>query len=220
MVDCTLDSDVDFDNLHLPVLEEFCLILQGDSSAASLSTFFDHISMPALRALDITWLDRRPTLWHDCHLFASFLRRISSTLTTLNLAYLPVSETELVDVLAPLSEVTHLHLRFSFSDHEHDPVSDRLFTSLTLPGPLTEDIDGSQGALLPSLVSLDLQCNGSKFSNSALLGMVKSRWKRGGDRFGHFGLLFMRPVLREVEKQVQLMHEEGLDISVQTLFVM
>jgi hypothetical protein len=55
-----------------------------------------------------------------------------------------------------------------------------------------------------------------------LLAMVKSRWKKDadpGDRFSHFGLLSMKAKLREVAKQVELMHREGLDISFDTLFV-
>ena len=219
-VDCTLDSGVDFDLLHLPVLEEFHLIVQGGltstSPALSLSNFFHHISVPALRELNITWLVQRSTLWPNFQLFISFLRRISSTLNTLSLAYLPVSETDLIQILTPFSNVTHLRLHFPLSDHEHDPVSDNLLSLLTIRSHLTRDDDDS---LLPSLVSLDLHCNGSNFSNLTLLAMIKSRWHDSGICLGHFGLLSMKPGLREVQNQVQWINREGVDISVETLIV-
>jgi hypothetical protein len=69
-------------------------------------------------------------------------------------------------------------------------------------------------------MSLEMQCNGSNFSNSGLLAMLKSRWKKDadpGDWFKRFRLLSMMPLLREVEKQTQLMRFEGLDIAVETL---
>lgn len=226
-VDSTSDVGADFNNLQLPLLEAFDLQCGNGSNASSLSLarFLHCISMPTLRMLSITLADGSATLWSDCHLFVSFLRRISSTLHYLSLAYLPVSGTDLIYILKPFSHVTHLHLRFSFSDHEHDPITDDLLSSLTFPNsPSMGDVDTlAESPLLPSLISLDLQSNGSKFSNSVLLAMVRSRWKKEanpGDRFSHFGLLSMKPMLREVEKQAQLIHDEGLDISVQTLFVM
>jgi len=226
-VDCVRDSGVAFVDLHLPVLEELHLILQGGNGfssapASSLTQkFLHHLSMPTLRALNITWLVQGNTLLPGCPLFLSFLRRISSTLKTLSLAYLPVSEIDLIEILTPFSKLTHCHLRFSLSDHEYDPVSDNILSLLTICSPFSEDSKGSQ-PLLPSLLSLDLQCNGSDFSNSALLAMVKSRWKKDADpvdRFSHFGLLSMKPKLREFEKQVGFMRREGLDISVETLFL-
>ena len=224
-IDCTLESGVDFHDLHLPVLEECHLILHGgnvypfssDSPALSLTKFLDHISMPTLRALTITWLVERPTVWPNRHLFMSFLRRISPTLKSLELSYLPVSEPDLVEILMLFSKVTHLRLRFSIGDSNHDPVSENLLSLLSLRNPS----DGSY-PLLPSLTSLDLQCQGSHFSNSALFAMVMSRWKRDadpGDAFNHFGLLSMKPLLREVEKQTYLMRRAGLDIVIETLSV-
>jgi len=226
IVDCTLDSGVDFDNIHLPFLEEFHLILRGFPSlphtpALCLAEFFHHISMPTLRELEITWMVQGRTLWPNSQLFVSFLRRISSTLKTLSLAYLPVSEADLIQILMPFSNVTRLQLRFPLSDHDHDPVSDNLLSLLTVQSPFTEDDEGSH-PLLPSLVSLDLNCNGSNFSNSALLAMIRSRWKKDanpGYWFTHFGLLSMKHTLREVAKEVQLLRREGLDISIETLFV-
>lgn len=91
--------------------------------------------MPTLRALTITSLVERPTVWPNRHLFMSFLRRISPTLKSLDLSYLQVSEANLVEILMLFSKVTHLHLRFSIDDSNHDPVSENLLSLLSLQNP-------------------------------------------------------------------------------------
>jgi len=122
--------------------------------------------------------------------------------------------------LTEVSRVADLHLRFSLSDHEQDPVTDLLFSALTLASHHTDS--RLEGVLLPDLASLELQCNGSKFLYSHLFQMILSRWNKDADakaQFNRFRLLSMKPILVEAEKHVRSLIEQGLDISVDTLLV-
>ena len=219
---CALERNQDRKELDLPLLEDLKLILQGgiqslsssqEDAVSSLVKYLCLLSTPSLQTLDITWLVQAPSSWSIGHAhFISFFRQISTTLRTLCISYLPIPEAELLDCLARVPNVTDLHLRFSLSDLEGDPLTNHFLSSLTV----------GMRNLLPRLSSLNLQCNGSRLSHSILLEMVQSRWDKDANphvRFNHFRLLSMKPVLNEVQKRTMLWFDEGLDITVDTLFI-
>jgi len=245
--DCVLsDKDVHRDALSLPTLEEFHLILQGDSDTqpqvaerpeASLIHFLGLTSTPNLRTLRLDWLLGGPRvasrLWSPSHpLFLSFLRSISSTLQSFAISYLPLSERELMECLKLVPKVTHLDLRFSLSDQEHDPITDNLLSSLTLHSAPTADRlhtrprSGEQ-PLLPFIQHFNIQCHGERLSNAVLIAMIHSRWQHMSldaeysppSRLAMFRLLSMKPVIGEVVKRVRLWSQEGLDISIDSLII-
>ena len=231
---CSLDLDRDPDTLRLPFLEELHIILQRGPRHPSTPEyppscfvkFLSHLSMPNLQTFNVSWLVELRTRWSTSHAdFLSFLHQISSTLRTLTISYLPLSEEELIAYLTEVSKVADLHLRFSLGDHEQDPITHLLFSALTVASP-PNDMDHSErrlaGVLLPNLASLDLQCNGSKFLYSDLLQMILSRWNKDADaraQFNRFRLLSIKPTMVEVDKHVRSLIDQGMDISIDTLFV-
>ena len=223
---CSLDLDRDPDTIRLPLLEALHIVLQGGSRHPSTPEyppscfvkFLRHLSMPILRTFNVSWLVELRTSWSTSHAsFLSFLHQISSTLRTLTISYLPVSDQELIACLTEVSTVADLHLRFPLSDHEQDPITNLLFSALMFASPPDDE-----GILLPDLASLDLQCNGSKFLYSDLLQMILSRWNKDADakaQFNRFRLLSVKPTLVEVDKHVRSLTDQGMDISIDTLFV-
>lgn len=228
---CALERNHDIKELDLPLLEDLKLILQGGShslsqedAASSLVRYLCLLSAPNLQTLDITWLVQAPSGWSLGHsYFISFFCQISISLRTLCISYLPISEAELLNCLSHVPNVTDLHLRFSLSDPESDPITNHFLSSLTVGMGMSDAIDGlpvhQVDNLLPSLASLSLQCNGSRLSHSVLLEMIQSRWDNPYAQLHHFRLLSMKPVLNEVEKRTKKWFDEGLDISIDTLFI-
>jgi hypothetical protein len=226
---CALERNQDRKELDLPLLEYLKLILQGgiqnlgssqEDAVSSLVNYLCLLSTPSLQTLDIIWLVQAPSSWSIGHAhFMSFFRQISSTLRILCISYLPISEAELLDCLEQAPNVTDLHLRFSLSDLEGDPLTNHILSSLTVGTRISLH---QVGNLLPRLSTLSLQCNGLRLSHSILLEMVQSRWDKDASphiRLNHFRLLSMKPVLNEVQKRTMLWFDEGLDITVDTLFI-
>ncbi|KAJ3505135.1 hypothetical protein NLJ89_g7571 [Agrocybe chaxingu] len=257
---CAINQErVRWESVSLLRLETLHLVLQsGNSStpmqpnvnaAASLVEFLNLVSAPNLQTLRLVWLlpsSGQQTWSRFQPEFLSFLRRTSQTLRVFSLAYVPLSDVELIECLKVVPQVRELGLRFSLSDQEHDPVTDALFRACThaASGP-SSSLSSSEGRKrlsqsqhhtseeTPPLLQLDqvnIQCNGERYTNPALLAMIQSRWRRFGPSgstastsgvmsLTRFHLLSRKPVAAEVSKRVKAWSNEGLDVSIDSLVI-
>ncbi|KAJ6501614.1 hypothetical protein C8R47DRAFT_233916 [Mycena vitilis] len=102
-----------------------------------LEIFLPHLELPALRALDLSFVD----FPDDTHPIVEFLERHSSTLEELSIS------DRLVDSLPHMEALTHLKLKMS-SDRE---------LSLPFPGDLFELLQEPEEQFLPALQQIDLE---------------------------------------------------------------
>ncbi|CAA7270740.1 unnamed protein product [Cyclocybe aegerita] len=255
-ISCTMNRErVRWESVSLPSLETLHLVLQGSNpgtplpanvnAAASLVEFLDLLSAPNLQTLGLAWLlpSSGQQTWSSSQPeFLSFLRRTSKTLRVFSLAYVPLSDMELMECLKVVPQVRELDLRFSLSDQEHDPITDTLFRACTHvasePSSSSSSSEGrkrlyqsqrhtSEETLLPQLNRANIQCSGERYTNPALLAMIQSRWRRFGPsvaRTGvmsltHFHMLSMKPAVAEISKRVKAWSTEGLDVSIDSLVI-
>lgn len=259
-VNCVFDHPETLsEGLSLPTLQTLHLIPRGgghvgvgpmnDSPEACLVKFLKLLSLPAIRTLHIEWLllSNGPTSpWPKTHLdFLSFLNEVSPTIRALSIAYLPVTEIELMECLSQVPELADLDLRFSLSDLEHDPITENLLTACTLPS--TSFVSDSTGQnqdsedhttttttsssmhttpLLPALESWNIQCHGKRYTHTGLLSMLSSRWgvkhthgTNSHTRLKSFHLLSMNSVPQALQRCVQTWGNEGFDISIDSLII-
>jgi len=216
----------------------------SDRPEGCLVKFLKLLSLPAVHTLRIGWLalpNAATSSWSTTHSdFLSFLHGVSPTIRTLSFAYLPVTETELMDCLSQVPKLTYLDLRFSLSDFEHDPITGNLWTASIFPSS-TFDLDDTKQIgdhmtttstsipipttpLLPVLESWNTQCHGKRYSHTSLLSMLESRLniRRGTElctKLKSFHLLSMNPVPQAAQKRVQTWSNEGLDILIDSLII-
>jgi len=242
---CTINSDCSLDplsiptnNISLPFLGTLHLILQGgntmpnagvmDRPEASLVHFLNALSLPRLHTLRLEWLVQRTEIrtWTAEHSsFLTFLRGIAPGVQTLGLAYLPLTERQLLECLHELPSVTDLELKFSMSDVEHDPITERFLAALTWPSKINQP--SGPAPLLSSLQYFNLQCSGKRFADAALLAFLESRRRIGtrcqdtaGRRYLKlFHLFSMQQIYREVEKHVQSWNGEGTAVAMDSLVI-
>jgi hypothetical protein len=168
--------------------------------------------------------------------FVAFLQASAETLHQLTMTYFPIPENELLECLSQVPRLTHLDLRFALNEGANDPITNRLLVAWTIPSPtvspMTTDITrrrrvNTETLLLPQLEHVNLQCHGGLYTNATLLSLIQSRWSQDSDDDGgaarrslkSFRLLSMKPVLSEVERHVEMWHEEGLEVDIQCLFI-
>ncbi|KDR74393.1 hypothetical protein GALMADRAFT_141437 [Galerina marginata CBS 339.88] len=236
-VDCTLDPrTVHTSHLSLPSLETLHLILQGGTNATTIAAadrpeaclvqFLNILSLPVLQTLRLGWLVQPSGArsWSAKHSdFLAFLHRQAQTIQVLSLAYLPLTERELLECLSRVPNLTHLDLKFSLSDIENDPITESLLTAFTSSPEVTK----KGKALLPLMEYFNLQCSGKHYDSAVLLAFIDSRRKLGrgqsdsvrGSLLKSFNLLSMNPVFREVEKHVQKWTQEGMDVRIESLCI-
>jgi len=259
-VNCVFDSDrrdARSEGLSLPTLQTLHLIIQGsgdvrgvpasDRPEGCLVKFLKLLSLSAIYTLHIGWFahsDEANLSWSTNHSdFLSFLHGVSPTIRSLSFAYLPVTETELIDCLSRVPKLIHLDLRFSLSDFEHDPITDNLWTASILPSS-TYDLDDTRPTegsghqmtmaptsiaipatpLLPVLESWNMHCHGKRYSHTSLLSMLDSRLniRHGTElptRLKSFHLLSMNSVPQAVQKCIQTWSNEGVDILIDSLII-
>ncbi|KAF8960206.1 hypothetical protein BDZ97DRAFT_2077610 [Flammula alnicola] len=189
-------------------------------------TYTDRILLPKLETLHL--------ILHGGSDDTQIPSERAHAIDTLSIAYLPLSEHELIECLSELPNVTHLDLRFSLSDIENDPITDSLIAACTLLWDSPSD-SGNQGRRqaitkprLPLLESLDLQCSGKRYTVEGLLAFINSR-RQTANREGteavpnsvlkSFHLLSTNSPMRSMEKRVQEYRSEGFDISVDSLVI-
>ncbi|KIK07701.1 hypothetical protein K443DRAFT_170109 [Laccaria amethystina LaAM-08-1] len=156
--ECVLSSPApDRQSLRLPRLTSLHLILQGGMSAlaeepeASLTSFLNYFTGMELESFHVEWLVRSRS-WSGAHpAFVSFLHGLSPSLRSLNFAYLPLDEAELMECLAQLPYLTEMDLRFSLGDRVNDPITDGLLQYYTLPSSNTPLSPSSLPSFNPSL---------------------------------------------------------------------
>jgi hypothetical protein len=228
-LECTCRGDTQGDKLSLPSLDTLQLILQdtngvADRLEACLTQFLNLFCLPKLRVLDLGWLAHSGNVesWSLAHTdFIAFLGASAETLRELRLTYFPISENELLEYLSQVPQITHLDLRFALHEGANDPITNRLLMACTAYNNTSAY---TENPLLPRLEHVNLQCHGALYTNAKLLNFIHSMWKGGGGLgasrpLRYFGLLSMKPVPSEVEKQVKAWNEEGLEIDIQRLVV-
>ncbi|KAF9531019.1 hypothetical protein CPB83DRAFT_850038 [Crepidotus variabilis] len=223
---CTLNSDQGIE-VNATYLESFHLLVHNgaESAADSLAHFLCLLSTPSLHSLDLKWHVNNATNWSTAHQdFTTFLRGISSTLRTLELSYLPVSEEDLLDCLSHIPFLEDLELRFSLNDDEQEPITSTFAAALTISPPnaveMTNTDISPDAQLLPCLTSFMLECNGSRLSFTALVAMINSRHDYSDSSsplLRRVHVRSMKPVIREIDWQVALWAGEGMDISIDTV---
>ncbi|KAF8875334.1 hypothetical protein CPB84DRAFT_1796587 [Gymnopilus junonius] len=242
---CTINSDCSLDplsipteNVSLPSLGTLHLILQGGNNMAnagvvgrpetSLMHFLNSLSLPQLHTLRIEWLVQQTevrTWTAEYPSFLTFLRGVAHNVQTVGLAYLPLTERQLLECLHELPYVTDLELKYSMSDVEHDPITERFLAALTWPSKISQPSDSAP--LLPSLQCFNLQCSGKRFADIALLAFLQSRWRVGTrhqDSVGRrhlklFHLFSLHQVYPEVEKHVHSWNGEGMAVVLDSLVI-
>jgi hypothetical protein len=232
---CTLNADCTFhlqssrsEKVFLHSLQSLRLILQRgeqrfnnglrltETPETCVIAFLEQLQFHRLHTLEIEWLvqwedDNRH--WSEIHSrFISLLESLNPQLKTLSLAYLPLSETEILDSLATLPNLTNLGLRFSLADRDHDPISDDFLHALTIqPG-------NSSPHLLQHLESLQIQCDGGRCTTSTLLNLIQSRWTTPSPmdlaKFKAFTFVSLKPVGSYVRQRVKSWGDAGLAIII------
>ena len=242
---CTWNRrDIQLDKLSLPLLEDLQLIIHGAGTATGtgplnrpetcLIQLLNLLLLPKLRKLHLGWLvNGSMGPWSSAHPdLIAFLRVSAETLRDLTMTYLPTAESELLECLSQVPQLTHLDLRFALNEGANDPITNRLLTVCTIPSSTVpagiarlRQVQAETPLLLPRLEYVNLQCHGALYSNEALLTFIQSRWKSSqgsdgqGRRLKSFRLLSMKPVPSAVEKGVKAWQEEGLDIGIECLVI-
>ena len=244
-LECTWGRrDVRRDKLSLPSLDTLQFIFQDANSAADrleacLIQFLNLLCLPKLRALHLGWLaNSNVGFWSLSHTdFIAFLGASAETLRELTMTYFPISEIKLLECLSQVAQLTHLDLRFALHEGANDPITNRLLMACTIPSStVSGGVAGgapsphAKISLLPRLEHVNLQCHGALYTNATLLDFIRSLWKSGDKGsegqedavprpLKNFRLLSMKAVPSEVEKQVKVWHDEGLEIDIQCLVV-
>ncbi|KAF9474930.1 hypothetical protein BDN70DRAFT_787734, partial [Pholiota conissans] len=128
-------------SLPLPFLESLDLILHDGTIDAMpgvrtresyLTQFLSSLSLSKLSDLRLGWSVKQASAWSPTHSkFVGFLRSVASTLESLSIRYIPLSEQELMECMTELPGLRQLDLCFSFSVLDIDPVTDAFFRECT-----------------------------------------------------------------------------------------
>jgi len=167
---CVFHRQVTAKALVMPI-SHLELTLQGESSfpAASLTRFLASLDLPLLSELRIRWFVRETALWSDSSsgAFGEFLEQHQYSLERLHLAYLPISEEQLICMLFSVPYLAELVLQHSISESEPDVVTPRFFQA---------------SQKLQSLKSLHLGTSGLSWTPDGLFALYDRL--RQGFKFG------------------------------------
>ncbi|KAG6864207.1 hypothetical protein C0991_011571 [Blastosporella zonata] len=231
LLKCTMNADCVFDSkltekVALPRLNHFELILQsgpqidhrGYTAGSSLMSFLEQLELPNLPSFSLQWVVRRNAwAWsaEDQARLISFIASLAPTLHSLNLAYLPLSDQDVLRCLQPLQGLSHLDLRFSLADKEHDPITDAFLDVLSTDQPSSN--------YLPALQSLHLQSNGGRCTCLRVIDLIKSRWKPiSGDppQLRLFELVSLVPIsTTKTRETLRAWKQEGLDVAIDQVLI-
>ena len=238
---CTLNVSCAFnpssslpEKLALPCLRHLYLTLQSfekqlvETAESSMVLFLEQLRLPQLETLKLDWLIRRDEQsdnhWSRVQTrFISVLGGLGHSLLSFSLSYFPVTESQLLDVLAHLPNVAHLHLRFSLADTEHDPITDGFLIALT------QGLEESARTFLPRLEALHLQCSGALCTFGSIRQCILSRWscEAAGSTVGSantslrsFHFVSLSPIPSDVHEMSAIWSRAGLDISIKRVSVL
>jgi len=210
-LECSFDrTKIDIEKLTLPSLESLHIILQGGlvspdhKTDTHLVEFLNTLTLPKIQTFKLGWLVHHSWSPQHCD-FMLFLRNINPTLRSLSLAYLPVTEKQLLECFSQVTLLTHLDLRFSLNDPSTDPITEELLNVCT-----------SYNSVMPALESFSLQCSGSHYSDSALLELIESRRTA---KLNTFHVKTMRSFDPDLENRVRICKDDGMDIEIQSLVI-
>ncbi|KAF8189692.1 hypothetical protein BJ912DRAFT_361273 [Pholiota molesta] len=241
-VNCIMaDEHIIVDSISLPTLETLDLVLHGggiDAPPAThhpeshLTTFLSFLSLPKLTNLRLKWLAKQAPAWSPTHSnFITFLRRVASTLESLSIRYIPLSEQQLMQCMTELPCLRQLDLRFSFSALDEDPITDTFFRECTPRSRFSTSADGRTSSpqtqpMLPLLQSLTLHCYGKWYTHPCLTAFFESRLrtrKAPGrpptNTLNSFHLYSINPLLPSMEELLRRYRDEGMDIWIDALVV-
>jgi len=166
---CIFHERTDADVLPL-ALHRFHLTLQGKTTgrATPLVAFLQSLNLPLLSDLCLRWLVRETVLWKETHsAFVAFFTSLLPSLEVLHLAYLPVSEEQLLQILRCVPFLHHLILQFSMSS---DHIGSRFFKAFS---------SSSDDPFLPHLCRLHIESSGVSWSSQALVKALDFRLRTG-----------------------------------------
>ena len=167
--ECVFHERTDADVLPL-ALHRFHLTLQGKitGQATPLVAFLQSLNLPLLSDLCLRWLVRETIIWEETHsAFVIFLTSLLPSLEVLHLAYLPVSEEQLLQILRCVPFLHHLILQFSMSS---DHIGSRFFKAFS---------SSLDDPFLPHLRRLHIESSGVSWSSQALVKALDSRIRTG-----------------------------------------
>jgi len=225
---CILDGTHTFpaEKIELPVLTDFHLmvysnyLIHDQSVEAALMDFLGTLELYALKSLNVEWfLNTNRRAWSSFHpAFVSFLESLKPTLETLRLAYIPMSEEQMIDCMRAVPYLTSVELLFTLAEEPEGPVvTDTLWKALTIPDT-TEGESGHSGGcnvepLLPLIESINLQFHGSCCSERELVHFVDSR----ADAELDFHSLKLRTRIailhmNNLERELSLWRQKGIEV--------
>ncbi|KAG6833596.1 hypothetical protein H0H87_004223 [Tephrocybe sp. NHM501043] len=226
-VDCAFDPRASKARVALPRLVQFELVLQSGphvdandarAPASSLMFFLEQLKLSNLPSFSVQWLvNRSAWTWavDDQSRFISILASLAPSLRSLKLAYLPFSDQDLLQCLQHLQGLSHLDLRFSLADKEHDPITDAFLIANT------SSTDIGPPEYLPVLRSLHLQSHGARCTALRVMDLIQSRCNSSGDdRLQSFGLLSLVPISSaKMQEMLRAWSREGLDIAIKQMLI-
>ncbi|KAF9468783.1 hypothetical protein BDZ94DRAFT_1231822 [Collybia nuda] len=212
------------EKIPLLSMETFELVLLRDNQEVAeapeicLVTFLEQLEFGKLRKLGIDslvqWNNTDVRLWHEIHSrFISLLGGLGASLEALRIAYLPLSEAQILDSLMTLPKLVDLDLQFSMADRERDPISNHFLYTLTL------QFENSSRQSLHQLENLRIACSGARLNTSVLLGFIHSRWtpspvEKMNKKLKAFRFVSLRPVGYFVRQRMKIWGDEGLIIAI------
>lgn len=230
---CSVNADCTFTTrgrlphkINLPMLTHFSLMLHWgerfgitDRAGSCLVSFLEQLEFPKLQSFALQWLvnsDEGGRHWSEVHpRFLSILGTVAPTLRSLALAYLPLTDAEVVESLAQLHNLSYLELRFSLADREQDPITDEFLRACTLRP------DGPSPGILPLLESVHLQCYGARHTATHVIIFIQSRRIpiQGDVNLRSFSLVSMKPVSAHTRHILEQWSEEGLEVSMDQVVI-
>ncbi|TFK74471.1 hypothetical protein BDN72DRAFT_893156 [Pluteus cervinus] len=202
--------------LPLPLLRTFRLRLLGEPELVGsemhgigLAKFMSAFSATQLQSLRIEWLvdgisTKMPWPKNYVGIFLGGLRSLSSRVTRLHLAYLPLLDVDLLELLRELPHITRLTVKFSLSGHSIDAITNNLLNALV--------VVPHHHTVLPLLESISVQCSGDWYCNTTMLGLIRSRRSPSveGVILKSFHLTTMKAVSAGFSEQAMGWVDEGL----------
>ncbi|KAF9028325.1 hypothetical protein BDZ89DRAFT_951477 [Hymenopellis radicata] len=171
----------------------------------SLRSILDVLSAPSLEEFQVEWPTCGPSSYIDdgiAHSLVSFLARAGSTLERLHLHYLPISSSQLFDVLSCVPSVAQLDIRMCILNS---------VTSEALAFLYSSSVEGQ--VPLPRLRSLVIHDPCHPCPVSAVVHLVESR------RLENFTFLTTKVVHDQLDSHTARWREKGMNVDIDHLLI-
>lgn len=225
---CTFNATFPFtlsdhpEKIILPHLRSLKMSIQGNDSGGiaerSFLDFLGQISVTQLMTFSLEWLvdrvgDGGESRWTHVHpRFMDFIHSSVNTLESLELAYLPLHDHEIIGCLDGMSNMRGLDLKFSLSGQKLDPITADFLDYLQ--GGRPDVFDEMKIDHLHLLRTLKLQCSGRYLDQAKLQSLVD---RRAGAGLGNFELMTMNSMSKAFMDRMVLWRSRGLSFSTSTL---